>query len=391
MKPLKRHIDDQIKSHFTSYKEILILLGARQVGKTTLLKRIFPDAYYFLVDNEPVRKNLESFDIFTYKQFIPKDKIVVIDEIHQLSDPGRAAKIIYDQIPNIKLIITGSSSLNIKNKTTESLAGRKIDYHLYPLTFIEYLYQNEIINHLNLDFFNKIALKEQLGIPVHSFDLQKIVNTVLIYGLYPHVIDHPADEKYLINLVDSVVFKDIVDLQLIEDRNTALNILKLLAHQIGNLVNLTEISSRLQKDVRTINRYIQIFEQSYIIFTLSPFSKNKRDEIGKSKKIYFYDVGIRNALIHNFTDINLRPDRGQLFENFIIAECLKANRYLNAGYSLYFWRTKHQAEMDLVLQKHGRLVGIEIKYSEGQKSKAFSNRYPYASTKVLTSLNFLPQ
>src|SRR3989344_2118557 len=391
MKPLKRHLDHPIKSHFNSYKEILILLGARQVGKTTLLKRIFPDAYYFLVDNEPVRKNLESYDIFTYKQFIPKDTVIVIDEIHQLSDPGRAAKIIYDQIPNIKLIVTGSSSLNIKNKMTESLAGRKVDYHLCPLTFIEYLYQNEIINYLNLDFFNKIVSIKSLKNSVLSFDLQKILNQVLTFGLYPHVIDHPADEKYLLNLVDSVIFKDIADLQLIDDRNTALNILKLLAHQIGHLVNLTEISNRLQKDVRTIQRYLQIFEKSYLIFTLSPFSKNKRDEIGKTHKIYFYDLGIRNALINNFTDINLRPDRGQLFENFIITECLKANQYLNAGYALHFWRTKHQAEVDLVLQKQEQLIGIEIKYSNGRVSKAFSNRYPEALTKLITSLNFLSQ
>src|SRR3989338_10271044 len=376
MKPLKRHLEDSIKSHFNSYKEILILLGARQVGKTTLLKRIFPNAYYFLVDNEPVKKNLESYDIFTYKQFIPKDTVIVIDEIHQLSDPWRAAKIIYDQIPNVKLIITGSSSLNIKNKTTESLAGRKIDYNLYPLTFVEYLYQNEIINTLNLNFFNDIASVNPLKKTVYSFDLQKILNQVLTYGLYPHVINYPGDEKYLRNLTDSVIFKDIADLQLIEDRNAALNILKLLAHQIGNLVNLTEISKRLQKDVRTIQKYIQIFEKSYLIFTLSPFSKNKRDEIGKTQKIYFYDLGIRNALINNFTDINLRPDRGQLFENFIITECLKANQYLNAGYALHFWRTKHQAEVHLVLQKKEQLIGIEIKYSNGRVSKAFSNRYP---------------
>lgn len=390
MKPKKRHIDDQIRSHFNSYKEILVLLGARQVGKTTLLKRIFPDAHYLLVDNEPVRKNLESYDIYTYKQFIPKGRIIVIDEIHQLFDPGRAAKIIYDQIPDIKLIITGSSALNIKNKTTESLAGRKIDYYLYPLTFIEYLYQNEIVNHLNLDFFQKIASKESLSISAHSFDLQKILENVLTFGLYPNLIEHAADEKYLINLVDSIIFKDIADLQLIEDRNTALNILRLLAHQIGQLVNLNEIANRLQKDVRTVKRYIQIFEEAFIIFHLRPFSKNKRDEIGKAQKIYFYDLGIRNAIINNFTDVNLRPDRGQIFENFVIVECLKANKYLNTGYSFNFWRTKHQAEIDLVIQKNKNIIGVEIKYLEGQLSKAFSNRYPEASAKTVNSLNFLP-
>ena len=385
----KRHLDAEIKAHFHSYKEILVLLGARQVGKTTLLKRIFPDAFYLLADNDPIRKNLESYDIFTYRQFLPKDRIIVIDEIQKLTDPGRAAKIIYDQIPGIKLIITGSSALNIKNKTTESLAGRKIDYTLYPLTFIEYLFQNEIIDHLNLDFFTKLMSGEPYVNPVYHFDLPQILESVLNFGLYPNLTGYSGDQKYLQNLADSVIFKDITDLGLIEDRKTALNLLQLLAYQIGQPVNLSEISKRLSKDLRTIRRYIEIFKQAFIIFSLSPFSKNRRDEIGKQEKIYFYDLGIRNAIINNFSDINLRSDRGQMFENFIITEYLKANGYLNSGYALNFWRTRHQAEMDLVLQKHEKLIGIEIKLTDGRLSKAFFNRYPRASKKLVTSNNFL--
>lgn len=174
---LGRHIDKLVLEHFDKFKEILILLGARQVGKTSLLKRLFPDAHYLLVDNETVKNNLERYDISVYRQILPSQtKKLIIDEIHLLSDPGRAAKIIYDQMPDINLIVTGSSSLQIKNKATESLAGRKIDYHLYPLTFSEYLYQKEIENSLNYQIMENI-LESKLNEKIHTFDLQVHLET----------------------------------------------------------------------------------------------------------------------------------------------------------------------------------------------------------------------
>lgn len=383
-----RHIDKAILNHFDNYKEILILLGARQVGKTTLLKRLFPSAYYLLVDNETVKNNLEKYDISIYKQVFPiQTTKLIIDEIHLLSDPGRAAKIIYDQMPNINLIITGSSSLQIKNRATESLAGRKLDYHLYPLTFSEYLFQKGIEDNLNYQIITNV-LEKGLQERVHSFDLKGTLENVLVYGLYPHLVDQPNNQEYLKNFVDSVIFKDLVELQAIENRSGALNLLRLLAYQIGSLVNISELSNRLGMNIATVRRYLNIFEQSFIIFPLRPYSKIGRDEIGKMNKYYFYDLGLRNALIENFNPIQSRQDFGAIFENFMISELLKINIYGKFGYKINFWRTKQGSEIDLVLTKDEEILGVEIKVGKGRVNQAFLNRYPKARVQTVTPLNF---
>ncbi|MBU1016939.1 ATP-binding protein [Patescibacteria group bacterium] len=388
MGSLNRIADSYLKNHFNRFKEVLVLLGPRQSGKTTILKKLFPEAIYFTADNEATRKNLESFDVSVYKQIFPQNRIIVLDEIHLLSNPGRAAKIVYDQIPDRKLIITGSSSLNIKNRASESLAGRKIDYHLYPLTFSEYLTQNGIEPSLNNRVFENIIKETPLTKKAHNFDLAVSLKTALTYGFYPATINHPDKRKYLENLVDSVVFKDLLDLKLLDDRRAALETLKLLAHQIGQLVNYSEIAQRVGKDARTVKKYIDVFCQSFIIFELLPFSQVSRDEIGKSPKIYFYDLGLRNALIESFSDINIRSDRGLLFENFIISEFLKANTYLSAGFKVNYWRTKSGSEVDLVISREKDLLAVEIKYNQERIATAFTNRYPQAKIKNITSENF---
>lgn len=381
----RRHLDIALARHFETYKEVLVLLGARQVGKTTILKKIFPKAQYLSVDTEPIREALNHYDPAVYRQIIkPYSSHVVIDEIHKLADPGRAAKIFYDQMPEFKLIITGSSSFNIKNKASESLAGRKIEYHLYPLTFSEFLVQREVVPDFSYLFLNKFESKK-----AYPFDLVALLNNVLIYGLYPVTISRPSDSTYLSNLVDSVIFKDLLDLQLISNRMGALNLLKLLAHQIGSLVNYSELASRLGIDTKTVGRYIDLFEQSYILFRLLPYAKKGRDEIGKMPKIYFYDLGLRNALIENFQPIGTRADVGGLFENFIISEVLKSNYYGNFGYHLNYWRTKQGSEVDLVLSKpDGELRGVEIKSSARFGGQAFLNRYPQAKVTTITKENF---
>jgi uncharacterized protein len=388
---MNRHLDRTISQHFKKYKQVLILLGSRQVGKTTLVKKLFPQADYFLVDNEPIRKILESYDIETYKTIISKkSKEIVIDEIHLLSDPGRAIKIIYDQLEDIRIIITGSSSFHIKNKTGESLAGRKIDYDIYPLSFSEYLNQKGIEKDLNFNTFKKItrANSNQLKDEIYPFDLKNILKNVLIYGLYPHLVNSPRDEKYLLNFIDSLIFKDILELNLIDNKKLAKDLLKLLAFQIGNLINYSELATSLKADQRTIKRYIEIFEQSFILFRLYPYSKNKRDEISKSAKIFFYDTGVRNALINDFSDLEARTDKGALFENFIISELIKQNSYLEKNYRLYYWRTKQGSEIDIVLEKDKELIGVEIKYQRRAFSRSFSNRYPEARVKMITVDNF---
>lgn len=387
---MQRHLDDKISQHFNKYKQVLILLGSRQVGKTTIVQKIFPQADYFLVDNEPIRKILESYDVEAYKSLLNKNSTeLIIDEIHMLSDPGRAAKIIYDQLKHIKLIITGSSSFHIKNKTSESLAGRKIDYNIYPLTFSEYLCQKNIEPDLNFSILEKIT-KGDSGYTdnVYKFDIENILNNVLIYGQYPYTIDYPRDEKYLLNFVDSLIFKDILELNLIDDKKLAKDLLKLLALQIGNLINYSELAINLKADQRKIKRYIEIFEQSFILFRLYPYSKNKRYEISKSPKIFFYDVGIRNTLIENFSDLNSRIDKGALFENFIISELIKQNSYLESGFNFYYWRTKLGSEIDVVLERGDELIGVEVKYKRKNINKAFKNRYPQAKLKTVTIDNF---
>lgn len=386
----ERYLDEAIRNHFTKQRLVLLLLGARQVGKTTLLKRLFPSAQYFLIDNEPIRKNFETYDQNFYKQmFSNSSETIIMDEAHLLSDPGRAAKIIFDQFPDKKLVITGSSALNIKNRTAESLAGRKIEYHLYPLTFVEYLQQtNGQAGEYNIA---KTVQKGQISLSAHvlQFDLHATLERVLTYGFYPYLVDHPGDTEYLLNLSDSVIFKDILELDLIENRRTALDLLKLLAHQIGNLISYAEISRTLGIDSRTVRKYIEIFEQSYIIFRLYPYSNNARDEIGKSPKIYFHDLGLRNALIEDFSSPFLRRDAGSIFENFIICEFYKLNDYFKTDMSLNFWRTSQGSEVDLVLsKKNAPFIGLEIKMSKGKPSKAFSHRYPNTNLAVITSENF---
>lgn len=385
---LKRHIDEAVIRHFAKNKEILIMLGSRQVGKTTLLKRLFPGAYYLLADNESVRSSLELYDISAYKQILPLEITqLIVDEVHLLSDPGRFAKIVYDQMPGVNLIITGSSSLQIKNRATESLAGRKYDFYLYPLTLSEYLYQKEIEESLNYRILEN-TISNNLDDKIHTFDLNGILRNILIYGLYPHSVNQPNNKDYLKNLVDSVIFKDLIELRAIENQNGALNLLRLLAYQIGSLVNLSELSNRLNMNIKTVQRYLNIFEQSFIIFPLKPYSKVGRDEIGKMNKYYFYDVGLRNALIENFNPIGSRIDYGNIFENFVISEFLKINSYGGFEYKMNFWRTKQGSEIDLVLTKGNNLYGIEIKTGGKRVNKAFLNRYPNAKLRILTPFNF---
>lgn len=383
---MKRHLDLQLNNHFKKYRQALVLLGARQVGKTTILTKIFPDAIYFSLDNESILSTLETYDINTYKQILGKNKVIILDELHLLSNPGRAAKIIYDQIPGVKLIITGSSSFHIKNKSGESMAGRKIDYNLYPLTFSELLVQTDVIESLDSKIFDNIINNSQSK--QYPFNKNDILNNVLKYGLYPETIQLSQDKKYLYNLAETAIFHDIIELNLIDNKAKAKELLKLLAYQIGNLINYSEIASKLRIDQRTVKRYIEIFEQSYVLYRLYPYSTKKRSEIGKTPKIYFYDLGLRNALIDNFDDLNIRIDAGAMFENFIITEVLKYNQYFNKGFRLNYWRLTTGSEVDLVISNNQELYGCEIKLSKGKVSSAFVRRYKNAKIRLISGSSF---
>lgn len=385
-----RHLDEAVSSHFPKYKEVLVLLGARQVGKTTLVAKIFPNANYLIVDNEPIKNALERYDPAVYKQLLSAtNDFVVVDEIHKLSDPGRAAKIFFDQLPQYKLIITGSSAFNIKNKASESLAGRKIDYHLYQLTLSEYLVQSGLEDSLSFESMEKLIAGQKMEKVIKRYDHKAILDNILLYGLYPAMLSHQRDATYLINLIDSVVFKDLVELSLLENKAAALSLLKLLAYQIGSLVNYAELAAKLGIGAKTVRRYIELFEQSFIVFTLKPYSSRKRDEITKMPKVFFYDLGLRNALINNFEPLGVRGDAGWLFENFVVLELLKYNYYGKFGYSFNYWRTKSGSEVDLVLSKPGSsLLAVEIKNQSRRINQAFLARYPGSKLTVISRENY---
>ncbi len=386
-----RHLDAALTTHVHTLKEVLILLGARQVGKTTMLTRLFPQAQYATVDNEHVRSILDRYDITAYRELIPRNTtMLILDEVHLLSDPGRAVKILYDQMPTVHLIVTGSSAFFIKNRATESLAGRKIEYHLFPLSISEYLVQTGSAPELFYPILRHADNNEKFpATRIYPFDLATITQSVMRFGLYPATVDHSNKELYLTNLAESVVFRDLLELSLIENRSAARNLLKLLAYQTGNLVNISELAEKLSIDVKTVRRYLTLFEQSYIVFTLPPYMKSGRKEIGKMAKVYFFDVGLRNAIIGNFDSMSARPDSGALFENLVVSEVYKANNYGNFGYQLHFWRTTDGSEVDLVLTRGDTITGFEIKSSTRRTNQAFLHRYPSATLSTITPSNYL--
>ncbi len=387
----QRHLDLSLSTHFDQYKEAIILLGARQVGKTTILKKLFHGAAYLTLDNESTRTILERYDVSAYQQLVATiNSVLIIDEIQELSDPGRCAKIFYDQFPGIHLILTGSSALNIKNKTSESLAGRKIDYNIYPLTLSEYLVQSNLERELSLSPIQDIISGHKPKEVIKPYDHKAILDSLLIYGQYPATLQHPTRELYLNNLVSSTIFKDLLELELLENKRAAHSLLKLLAHQIGNLINYAELATRLNIDSRTVKRYIELFEQSHIIFRLYPYSTNRRDEIGKSPKIYFHDLGVRNALVGDWSPLQSRGDAGALFENFVISELNKYLHYAKLDYTLNYWRTTNGAEVDLVISNHNQVMAIEIKSKARRVNKSFVIRYPSSQQVIITPENFFP-
>lgn len=268
------------------------------------------------------------------------------------------------------------------------MAGQAIHYHLYPLTFGEYLNQKNIENNNKNFIYNKI-LKQDQSQTIKLYDIQQQLKNVLLYGQYPQTIGRIENKLYLKNLVNKAIFKDIIELNLIDDRAKALDLLKLLSYQIGNLVSYSEIANKLQISTPTVQKYIEIFEQSYILYRLYPFSKNLRKEISKAPKIYFWDLGLRNALINNFDNIDFRPDSGAMFENFIITEVKKEIDYLDLDYEIKYWRLKSGSEVDVILHNHKELVGCEVKLNKGKVSRAFRNKYPEAKIHVVSGDCFL--
>ncbi len=367
---IRRRIEHDILADLFKKKAIL-LLGARQVGKSTLLKNIFQDRENILwLDAEDNDLNVLLRDATSKRLqlLFGASKIVVIDEAQKIDKIGNILKLITDHLPDIQVIATGSSAFELRDKLTEPLTGRKFEYQLFPLSFNELALENGVIDEI------------------------RTVPHRIVFGYYPEIVTTPNGEERILKLLaDSYLYKDVLLYKGIRKPEKMLELLKLLAWQIGSQVNYHELSNTIGMKSETIEDYIALLEQSYVIYRLNSYSNNQRTELKKSKKIYFNDLGIRNALINDFSPFENRKDKGNLFENFFINEMRKKNIYDRTNYNLYFWRTQQQQEVDLILEKNNTLQAFEIKWSPDRKvtvNKTFQNTYPDATFHVVNSENY---
>jgi predicted AAA+ superfamily ATPase len=374
-----RIIKNSLKKHFFQGK-VIILIGPRQVGKTTLIEEIINENYpkkddvlFFNCDNPSERKSLNEKDLDFLEKIIGSKKIIFIDEGQKVSSIGQTAKLLVDKFKKEKqIIITGSSSINLLNQTAEVLTGRKIVFNLFPLSL------------------------EEIFPKKNPLEISKNLENFLVFGSYPAVINQPAFDKkreVLEELSSSNLYKDILEFQQIRNSAVIFNLLRALAFQVGSEVSYNELSNIIGIDKKTVEKYIDLLEKNFIIFRLAPYFKNKRREISQSKKIYFYDLGIRNAIINNFNLLDFRNDIGALWENFIIIERLKYQSYHKIYSNNYFWRTYTGVEVDWVEEREGKLFGFEFKFnSKNSKNKvplSWSENYLNSSWKLIDSNNFL--
>ncbi len=366
---IQRILKQKIHKNLALNKTV-ILLGARQVGKTTLLSEMLKNEKDVLVlngDEPDVREMLSHVTSVQLRHLFGKFRTVVIDEAQLIPDIGFTLKLVHDQLKDVQLFVSGSSSLDLANRINEPMTGRKLEYLLYPLSF------REMINHHGL-------IQEKRSLPIR-----------LVYGYYPEIVRSPGNEILLLkNLAGSYLFKDILSFGLIKKPVILDKLLKALALQIGNEVSYFELSQMVGADKETVERYIDLLEKAFIIFRLNAFSRNVRNEIKKGKKIYFYDNGIRNALIGNYQPFELRTDKGALWENFIVSERVKFLDYNDFYGHYYFWRTAQQQEIDFIEEMDGKINAYEFKVQPGKKVRfplTFQKTYPVEKMEVITMQN----
>jgi len=364
---IKRELSSIISGRLFEGKAIVVL-GARQTGKTTLVKALLdelkPGSLFLNCDEPAVKILLEDVSTMRWRQIIGENKILVLDEAQRIKNIGIKVKLVTDQIPNVQLIITGSSSLELANEINEPLTGRKWEYFLYPVSWKE--------------LSGRYNIAERM----------QEVEQRMIFGMYPELIMKPGREMDILNnLADSYLYKDLLAYKGIRRPDLLEQLLRALALQIGQEVSYNELGSLLQVDKNTIMTYIGLLEKAFIIFRLSPLSRNLRNEISSSRKIYFYDNGIRNALISNFNPLNIRTDTGALWENFMISERVKYNHYQRRFVNMYFWRTHDRKEIDLIEESGGRFDLFEFKWNNPKKQKSFDffrANYPINRTEIIT-------
>ena len=370
MKRYSRAIQPAVEASLFQGKAIIIY-GARQVGKTTLVKEIlqkYPqDSLYLDCDEPDIRLALTERTSTELRALIGGGRLVVIDEAQRVRDIGLTLKLLVDNYPSIQVIATGSSSFELSNRITEPLTGRKMEFHLFPLSMGELLAQES------------------------PMEAGRLLEHRLRYGMYPGVVTSADPASTVQEIAHSYLYRDVLEYQAVKAPDLLQRLLQALALQVGSEVSYNELGSLLGIDKVTVNRYVTLLEQAYVIFHLPPFSRNLRKEIGKRRKVYFYDLGIRNAVINNLNPLNLRQDVGSLWENFFIAERIKANRnrlrYVNA----YFWRTYDGAEVDYLEEAEGRLLAYECKWRDEswRAPTAFARAYPESEVALVTPQNYL--
>ncbi|WP_028910493.1 ATP-binding protein [Prevotella sp. AGR2160] len=355
-------------AHLIGGEKAIIIYGARQVGKSTLLHDLFGklDRVLWLNgDDIDVQHLFDNISSTRLKALIGQNKYVVIDEAQRIPSIGLRLKLITDQIEGVQVIVTGSSSFQLAKGVQESLTGRKREFLLFPLTY------EEMVNHTNL------------------LDEHRMIPHRMVFGYYPEVVTSPGQEREVLHeLANSYLYKDVLTLDQIGKSEKIVKLLQVLAYQIGDQVSYHELGQLIGLDPKTIEKYIQILEKNFIIFRLGSFSRNMRNELKMSRKIYFWDLGIRNAVIANFQQVENRMDSGALWENFVIAERLK---YLNIHHPFtnsWFWRTQQQKEIDYLEERDGVLQATELKWNEKKANvkvpESFAKAYPQAHFQVIT-------
>ena len=367
---IRRILQERIEDCFFNGK-VIVLYGARQVGKTTLIKEIekkfSDDSLYLNCDEPDFREALSGVSSTELKSLIGRKKVVFIDEAQRVKNIGITLKLLVESFPEVQVVATGSSSLDLSDEIVEPLTGRKYEYLLHPFSLLELQ-----------DKFSNIEIK-------------RILEKRIIWGMYPEIEEKPEEAETLLrNLTSSYLYKDVLQYQDIRRPELLEKLLIALALQIGNEVSYNELSNLLGVNKQTITNYIQLLEKTFVIFRLPPFSRNLRNELTKLRKIYFYDTGIRNALINNFNRLELRQDVGQLWENFMISERMKYNRNMGRYVNSYFWRTHRQQEVDYLEEKDGQIAAYELKWQNGKNRvpKAFMNAYPNSKVQFIDKDNF---
>jgi hypothetical protein len=370
---IQRYIEQKISTKIGKQK-VLLLYGSRRTGKTTIIENIFrqheSDTLMLLGEDIQVSEYLQNRTVANYRALIGEKKLVIIDEAQAIPNIGKILKLMIDSIKGITIIATGSSSLDLINDAGEPLVGRQLEFQLLPLAQVEF---STVENRLE--------------------SLNELPNR-LIYGGYPeliHIHSLPEKEQYLKSLVNSYLLKDLLALTMIKGADVLLRLLKLLAFQVGSQVSTVELGNSLQINKETVDRYLDLLSKVFIIYPLGGFSQNLRKEVSKSKKWYFYDNGIRNALINNFSPLTYRNDIGALWEQWMMSERMKLNAANDYHPSYFFWRTYDGQEIDLLeIDSHQKMQGLEFKWGKANSKipVAFTKAYPDAVWNEVSRENY---